>query len=181
MLDTAPTPGSLRTMENRASLLSFSGENAPAQLRFAWDRLEKIPLGRRIFSRTIGKLAPYTGSIPATVLTLERGRSTVRLEDRPKVRNHLRCVHAVALVNLAELAGNVALAYSMPGDARFIVAGISIDYVKKARGPILAEGRCPEIPNNERAEYAVHVTMRDRGGDVVAKATLRTLVGPQRA
>src|SRR5689334_10674153 len=114
MLDTAPAPGSLRTMENRASLLSFSGENAPAQLRFAWNRLEKIPLGRQIFSRTIGRLAPYTGSIPATVLTLEHGRSTVQLEDRPKVRNHLRCVHAVALVNLAELAGNVALAYSMP-------------------------------------------------------------------
>jgi acyl-coenzyme A thioesterase PaaI-like protein len=174
-------PDSLENMTILGKLLPASGENAAARIRQAWDALSRVPLGRVAFSRMIGRLAPYTGTIGATVVALEKGRSTVVLEDRPHVRNHLQCIHAVALVNLAEVTGNTALAYSMPADARFIVAGMSIDYAKKARGRITAEGLCPDIPDNRRAEYAVHVTMRDESGDVVATSTLRTLVGPQRS
>ncbi len=65
------------------------------------------------------------------------------MRDRRAVRNHLDCVHAIALANLAELAGNVALAYSLPDDARFIVSGMEIEYVKKARGTITAIGESP--------------------------------------
>jgi uncharacterized protein (TIGR00369 family) len=156
------------------------GENAAARIRQAWNILSRIPLGKMLFSRIIGRIAPYTGTIGATVVSLEKGRAMVVLKDRPRVRNHLRSIHAVALVNLAELAGNTALAFSMPDDARFIVAGISIDYIKKARGRITAEGVCPDIGDNRRAEYPVRVTMRDEQGEVVATSTLRTLVGPQR-
>ncbi len=157
-----------------------SGENAVAAVRRAWEIAQSVPFGKQIMSRLVGRLAPYTGTIGATIMTLEQGRSVVVLEDRPAVRNHLKCIHAVALVNLAELAGNAALAFSMPSDARFIVAGLSIDYKKKARGRITAEGVCPPITSHERAEYAVHVTMRDEAREVVATSTLRTLVGPQR-
>jgi uncharacterized protein (TIGR00369 family) len=180
-LDTTVPPDSLENMTILARFAAPSGENAAARIKRAWNTLSRVPLGKVAFSRMIGRLAPYTGTIGATVVALERGRATVVLEDRPHVRNHLRSIHAVALVNLAELAGNTALAFSMPEDARFIVAGISIDYVKKARGRITAEGVCPDITDNRRAEYAVHVTMRDEQGDVVATSTLRTLVGPQRS
>ena len=146
----------------------------------AWDKLSGVPFGKRIFSQFVGRLAPYTGSIGAQVVELGPTGSKVVLEDRPAVRNHLQCVHAIALANLAELAGNLSLAYAMPADARFIVAGLSIEYTKKARGTITAEGHCPPIPNSARAEYLVQVTMRDAQGDVVATSVLRTLVGPQR-
>ena len=165
-----------------ASLTRFfpkNGENAAATIRRTWHALEHLPLGKQVFSRVIGTLAPYTGTIGATVVSLSQGHSQVVLEDTRSVRNHLRCIHAVALVNLAELAGNVSLAYSMPDDARFIVAGLSIDYKKKARGRILAEGYCPPIPDNRRSEYEVLVTMRDQAGEVVASSVLKTLVGPQ--
>ncbi len=157
-----------------------SGEDAGAALRAAWDRLHKLPLGKQLFSQGVGRLAPYTGSIGALVEELKPGYSRVVLKDQKHVRNHLQCVHAIALANLAELTGNVALAYSMPGNARFIVAGLSIEYTKKARGTITATAACPPIPSNERAEYKVLVTMRDAQGDVVATSELRTLVGPKR-
>lgn len=149
-------------------------------VRDAWDRLRALPRGNRIFSRLVGTAAPYTGSIGANVVELREDFSRVELRDRRAVRNHLRSVHAVALVNLAELTGNVAVAYTLPDDARFIVAGLSIDYVKKARGTIT--GVCDQqLPRtSERAEYPVNVTMYDEGGDVVATAVLRTLVGPKK-
>src|SRR5262245_61906775 len=108
-------------------------------LRTAWDRLGRLPGGPALFSRLVGWMAPYTGSIGARVVELRRGYARAVLPDRRAVRNHLRSVHAIALANLAELTGNAALAYSLPDDARFIVAGMSIEYVKKARGTITGE------------------------------------------
>ena len=149
-------------------------------VRAAWDRLEKIPGGRQVFSRLIGRLAPYTGTLGARVRELGDGYARVTLDDRKAVRNHLSCVHAVALANLVELTGNLALAYSLPDDARFIVSGMSLDYVKKARGTITGECRIPPIQSSMRNEYDVPVTLKDPSGEVVVNGMLRTLVGPKR-
>lgn len=149
-------------------------------VRDAWNLIAGLPGGKAVFSKLIGRMAPYTGSIGARVTALRPGFCQVQLDDRREVRNHLASIHAVALVNLAELAGNAALAYSLPDDARFIVAGLSIEYVKKARGTITATSECPIPSSSARAEYEVPVTMTDGSGEVVARATLRTLVGPKR-
>ena len=148
-------------------------------VRAAWDRLEKIPGGNHLFSRLIGRLAPYTGTMGAVVRELGGGYSRVTLADRKAVRNHLSCVHAVALANLVELTGNIALAYSLPDDARFIVSAMSLDYVKKARGTITGECRIPPIESNAKREYDVPVTLKDESGEVVVNGMLKTLVGPK--
>jgi acyl-coenzyme A thioesterase PaaI-like protein len=124
-------------------------------------------------------MAPYTGSIGAVVNVLKPGYAEVVLEDRRAVRNHLDCVHAIALANLAELAGNIALAYSLPDDARFIVSGFDIEYTKKARGTITAIGEPPVPRTAARQQYDVPVSLRDAAGDEVARVVLRTLVGPK--
>ncbi len=149
-------------------------------VRDAWDRLHRLPGGRRVFSKLLGVVAPYTGSIDARIVELGRGHSRVVLDDRREVRNHLRSIHAIALANLAEVTGNVAVAYSLADDARFIVAGMSIDYVKKARGAIT--GTCDvDLPaTSARTEIEVPVELRDGGGELVATARLRTLIGPKR-
>ncbi len=149
-------------------------------IRTAWDNLSKLPAGKRVFSKLVGTAAPYTGSMGAKVVELRDGFARVELRDRRKVRNHLDCVHAIALANLAELTGNVAMAYSMPDTARFIVAGMSIDYVKKARGPITGESHCPVPETAEKVTYDVPVVLKNRAGEEVARATLKTLVGPKR-
>jgi len=149
-------------------------------VRDAWDRLHTLPRGSWIFTQLIGKMAPYTGTIHAHVVELRHGYAKVTMADRKHLRNHLRSVHAVALVNLAELAGNVALAYSMPDDARFIVAGLSIDYLIKARGTITAVCHSPTPETSARQEYEVHVSLMNDEGQEVAHAVLRSLVGPKR-
>lgn len=148
-------------------------------LRTAWDVLSGVPGGKLVFSRLVGRMAPYTGSIHATVTVLRQGYSEVQMQDRKSVRNHLDCIHAVALANLGELAGNVALAYSLPDDARFIVSGMEIEYLKKARGTIVAVGEPPIPRSSVRAQYDVPVTLRDASGDDVAKVILHSLVGPK--
>jgi len=150
-------------------------------IRDTWDRLSPLPGGARLFSRFVGRAAPYTGTIGAQVVELREGYARVTMRDRRAVRQHLASVHAIALANLAELCGNIAVAYSLPDDARFIVAGFSIEYLKKARGTITAESRPPAITSSEKREYPVEVEMRNPEGELVAKATLRTMIGPKRA
>ena len=148
-------------------------------IRQAWDLLSGVPGGKAVFSRLVGRMAPYTGSIGARVTVLRTGYAEVEMADRHAVRNHLDCVHAIALANLAEVAGNIALAYSLPDDARFIVSGMEIAYVKKARGTIRAIGESPVPRSATRAAYDVPVTLRDESGDDVARAVLHSLVGPK--
>lgn len=148
-------------------------------IRDAWNLLSNVPGGKALFSRLIGRAAPYTGTIGATVVALRPGFAQVSFDDRPAVRNHLRSIHAVALANLAELTGNVALAYSLPDDARFIVSGMSLEYLKKARGTLTATSECPIPPTSARFEYEVPVSIKDAAGDEVARAVLRSLVGPK--
>lgn len=148
-------------------------------LRDLWNLLAGMPAGKLVFSRLVGRFAPYSGSIHATVTVLRAGYAEVQMPDRRAVRNHLNCVHAVALANLAELAGNVAFMYSLPDDARFIVSGMDIAYTKKARGTITAIGEPPIPRTSARAHYDVVVTLRDAAGDEVARAILHSLVGPK--
>ena len=163
----------------KKKLLSV-GDAGTGQLKRAWALALRVPGGTRIFDALLTKLVPYTGSIGARVIRVEPGRAEIVLPDRRAVRNHLGCVHAIALANVAELAGNLALAFGIPDDARFIVAGMSLDYKKKARGDITAMGEAPIITTNERREYEVKVRLLDSSGDEVTVATLRTLVGPAR-
>jgi acyl-coenzyme A thioesterase PaaI-like protein len=153
-------------------------------IRDGWDHLHGLPGGKAIFSRLLGLAAPYTGSIGAVVEDLGPGRAEVVLRDRKAVRNHLDSLHAIALANLAELTGSLAVAYGIADDARFIVAGISVTFVKKARGTVraVAEARLPEgaagAPS-ARTEIDVPVVVRDATGVEVTRAELRVLIGPK--
>jgi hypothetical protein len=114
--------------------LPFLDIDGPVNVvRIAWDRLRGLPYGNVVFSRMIGRAAPYTGSIRAVVTDLTEGHSQVVLKDRPELRNHLDCVHAITLANLAEMTGNVALAYGLPDDARFIVAGMDLTSIDSSQ------------------------------------------------
>lgn len=150
-------------------------------IRTLWDQLSPLPGGNQVFSRLLGMRIPYTGSIRAEVLRLGPGYASIQMKDRRSLRNHVNSVHAVALTNLAELTGNAALAYSLPEDARFIVTELTMRYLKKARGTISARCQCTPVTTNDRQAYPLEVQMFDAHGDVVAIATIQTLVGPTKA
>lgn len=157
----------------------MSGSIGP-RLRKYWALCSGIPLGNRIFSKVVGWVAPYSGSISAVVIHLQPGSGVVRLKEHRRVRNHLRSVHAMALVNLAEMATGLTLMNSLPDQTRGILTGIQIDYVKKARGVLEASCNC-EIPSSsEERQLDVTGIITDEQGDEVATAIATWLIGPEK-
>jgi acyl-coenzyme A thioesterase PaaI-like protein len=147
-----------------------------------WARLSHLPFGKRLFSWAVGRTAPYTGTIGGVFTDVRPGYARVELRDRRAVRNHLASVHAVALVNLAEMTSGVALMTALPAGVRGIVTSLSIEYVKKARGTLVAETHAtPPAAITETLTHAVVARITDAHGDVVATCTVHWRLSPATA
>lgn len=165
----------------RSARTGGSGAGATERIRRMWDTLAPKPGGRRLFSRLVGRTAPYTGTIRARVEELREGYARVTMRDRRKVRNHLRSVHAVAQFNLAEETSGLAIVYSMPAGLRGIPVHLAIDYEKKARGTITAvcelERPIPVPSGEERLDYEAPIVLTDPDDDVVSRVRVRWVIG----
>ena len=146
-----------------------------------WARLAPLPFGRTLFSIAVGRMAPYTGSIGARIEELRPGYARWGLRDRRRVRNHLDSVHAVALVNFAEVCSGTAMMASLPPGVRGIVTGLSIEYHKKARGRLTAETSVTVPPITEDTRLRVPAVITNADGETVATAHVEWLLSPPRS
>jgi len=149
------------------------------QLLGQWQRVAKLPFGKRFFSWMVGRRAPYTGSVGGVYTEIRPGFASVVLRDRRAVRNHLSSVHAVALVNLAEMTSGVALMTALPTGIRGIVTSLSIVYHKKARGTLTCT-TTTHAPGDVVAptSFDVFADVTDTAGDLVARATVQWTLSP---
>jgi len=143
-----------------------------------WNRLSSLPAGSLLFSRFLGWYAPYSGTIGSRVEELRPGFAKVSLRDRRSVRNHLKSIHAIALMNLGEITTGLAVLTALPSDMRGIVLGLQAEYLKKSRGTLTATASF-EIPAQigDDTSCEVKTEIIDGSGDVVAVVSATWLLG----
>ncbi len=143
-----------------------------------WRQLSQRPGGPWLFSLLLGRMARYSGSIRPRVVELEPGRCTVRMADRPAVRNHLRSVHAIALMNLGEVASGLAVLACLGPRRRGIVTNLAMSYEKKARGTITGRADFSPPASDHDGPFTVEAGLFDTDGDRVATITAEWTLGP---
>ena len=159
-------------------MTSGNSQNPIARLQRLWQYLHTKPGGTWLFSKILAWAIPYTGTIGAKINILNPGYAKIELRERRRVRNHLNSVHAVALVNLGELASGLAMLGTLPADVRGIPTRLSIDYFKKARGVLLAESHCTPPTVIDDTDFEVTADIHDAQGDLVARTYVNWRLGP---
>jgi acyl-coenzyme A thioesterase PaaI-like protein len=144
-----------------------------SRLLSAYRTLERVPLGRTIFSQGYRFAAPYFRTVPARVELVEPGRAVASMWHAPWVRNHLGGVHAIALCNLAELTMGAAAEASVPPTHRWIPQAMTVEYRAKAKGRM----RCTATvelpaPLEERQQVDVAIAIADESGTEVLAGTI---------
>jgi acyl-coenzyme A thioesterase PaaI-like protein len=144
----------------------------------AWKMLAHRPGGRWLFSRMLGRMIPYTGALGAKVLVLEPGHARVELRERRGIRNHLNSIHAAALTNLGELASGLAMMTAATPDVRGIPIRLTTDFIKKARGVLVAESTATFPVVTEPTDHEAVAIITDESGDLVARVTALWKISP---
>jgi acyl-coenzyme A thioesterase PaaI-like protein len=149
----------------------------PSLLLAQWHKLSPKIGGKWFFSRLLGRIARYTGSISPQVLELAPGHAVVRMRDRAAVRNHLRSVHAIALMNLGEVATGLAVIACLGPQRRGIVTRLSMEYTKKARGTLTATCDFPPPAADFEGPFTALAKLHDESNELVATATAEWTLG----
>lgn len=144
----------------------------PAPLRM-FQQFSRYPAGKTLFSRALCMKAPYFSSIKPTVSALRPGYAEVKIRKRRAVLNHIGTVHAIAMCNMAELAGGLMTDVTIPTTHRWIPKGMIVEYLKKAETDLTGIAQA-EIPQEwpQAGEFPAQVEIRDEKGQAVARMTI---------
>ena len=139
-----------------------------------WMRVNRLPGGDWLFSRTLCFKAPYFATIRPRVKKLAHGYCEVQMPKRRAINNHIGSVHAIAMCNMAELAGGLMTDATVTPAYRWIPKGMTVAYKHKATTDLVAVGRPakPDEPLSDGMEYPVSVSITDPQGREVMTAEI---------
>lgn len=146
----------------------------------AWQRVERWPFGKALFSRLICWKAPYFASIRPRFEEFRPGFARVSMRKRRAVTNHIGTVHAIAMCNLAEIAAGTMTEVSIPPTMRWLPKGMQVDYLRKAETDVEAVATLPDVAEGAARDVPVTVEVKDRAGEVVCRATITMWVSPRK-
>ena len=156
----------------------FPKQSPAARILSIWTQLETRPAGKWLFGKIISRAIPYTGTIRPNIEEVRSGYARVQIRDRRRVRNHLDSIHAIALTNVGEFTGGLAMTATLPPDVRSILLKLEVEFLKKARGTVTAECHCTVPVVRESIDHAVTTELRDAAGDEVARVRATWRLSP---
>lgn len=155
-------------------------QTAGTRLLALWRQLQRWPGGEWIFARIFAYTVPYSGSVKPRIRVLEPGHAEVEIPDIRANRQHLGSVHAIALMNVAEMASGLAMMAGLPATIRGIVTSLQMTYHKKARGTIRAVSRVTVPTVTADQDFEVIAECFDPSGALVATGRVTWRLGPAR-
>ena len=144
-----------------------------------WLRLSKWVGGKWIFSRLVCFKSPYFSTIHPKFVALRPGYCEIHMKKRRSVLNHIGSVHAIAMCNMAELAGGTMTDVTIPASHRWIPKEMTVEYLHKAKTNLRAVAELAPIPAFVGSiDLPVTVNILDVNDRLVFRAVITMWVSP---
>lgn len=134
-------------------------------------KFDGLPEGLRTaaVSFVLGNVVPYIGTSKLKFEELTPERVVVSIQNRRKVQNHIKNVHAAAMALLAETATGFCVSMNLSDDKLPLIKTLKVDYLKRTQGDMRAVAQLrPDqiqlIQSQDKGELTVPVTITDETG-----------------
>ncbi|MDB3936370.1 DUF4442 domain-containing protein [Granulosicoccus sp.] len=139
----------------------------------AWTKLSGKPCGKWMFSRFLSFKAPYFATISPRFIELRPGYCKIYVRKKRKILNHIGTVHAIAMCNMAELAGGTMTDVTVPPTHRWIPKEMNVKYIAKAETNLYAIAKLDQLPEfADSSEFPISVNVFDDSGKCVVEAVI---------
>lgn len=139
-----------------------------SQIAKAVDRVQRLPAfaQNRALNFMIGRAVPFVGTSGLRITKATKNEWVATLDNRRKVGNHLKQIHACAMILIGETIGVMIMAMNLPGDRIPLVKNIEADFVKRSTGRLtgvvrLSDEQITHIHKEPKGELTVEVIVTD--------------------
>lgn len=124
----------------------------------------------KVLSATFGRVVPFVGTASIVYESVSASKVVVSIANKRPVQNHIKGVHAVAMVLIAETATGFVTALNVPDSRMVLIKNINVDYKTIAKGNMkavatLTDEQREQIANNEKGELSIPITVTDETGN----------------
>lgn len=131
-------------------------------------KLSQFPTS--VLSFAIGRVVPFTGTSGVSYDVMTKERVVVSIKNQKKVRNHIKQIHAAAMVLLAETATGMVVGMNVPDDKIPLIKSLTTQFVRRSSGAMRAEAWLSEdqrqrILTQDKGEVLVSVNITDESGE----------------
>jgi acyl-coenzyme A thioesterase PaaI-like protein len=141
-----------------------------------YNRLSKLPGGRRVFSYAFVRKAPYFRSIRPRFVHVAPNYAALVLRSRRAVHNHIGTVHAIAVCNGLEAATGALAEATIPDGKRWLPKGMEVAYLAKATSDLTCVAETDPADWERGPDVPVRVHARRADGTVVVEGTIKLWV-----
>ena len=145
---------------------------SPNKIMAMYQKMEKLPAGKTLFSMAICRKAPYFGTVRPRLQEVRQNYCEALLKKRRAVENHIGTVHVIAICNGLEFAMGVLAETSIPSHLRWIPKGMDVRYTAKAESDIRVVAEVAPDAWENGPEVPVTVRALREDGTVVVEGTI---------
>lgn len=102
-----------------------------------YQRIAKLPAGKRLFSLLYSVKAPYFATVRPVVREVRPNYAELSIRNRKRVHNHIGTLHAIAVCNGLEAAMGLVAEATCPTDKRWLPRGLQVSYLAKSTTDLL--------------------------------------------
>jgi len=134
-------------------------------------KLNRLPsiLKKKALTMVVGKVVPYVNTSGLVVEEMSRERVMVSMQNLKRIQNHIKGVHATAMVLMAETATGFVSAMNCPDEKILLMKSLSAQYKKRSKGNMkavatLTSEQAALMASSDKGEVNVEVHVTDETG-----------------